>query len=783
MINLSDLNAAQREAVEYAQGPLLIFAGAGSGKTRVITYRVASLILHRAIAPYRILAVTFTNKAANEMRERLQSLVGLHRAREVWVGTFHATCAQILRRYHDVIGIERDFLIYDDSDQRILVNRIVKDLHIDDRRYPVRMLLSRIHSYKQEAIEPENIERNSYIDDVVQRVFQAYEAELRKSNACDFDDLLLHVLRLVETVDSNPHDARSQAAETLRSLFQFVLVDEFQDTNRVQYRIVRALTNTHRNLTVVGDDDQSIYRWRGADIRNIRGFHHDYPEAHVLRLEQNYRSSARIVRAALNVIAKSSSRVEKELWTANDEGRSIVLHSTANERDEAEQIVQQVETWVREGLNFKEIAILYRIHAQSRVLEEAFRVARIPYRIFGGIRFYDRSEIKDILSYLRLIVNPRSDVDVLRIVNVPARGIGATTLEKIQRYAHKHKASLFDVIRAVASGDYFTSDLEIGTAPKKKLQSFVTLVEHWMFTEQNGAKPSKLIELILQESGYIEMLQADKTLKSETQFQNLAEFANSILEYEKHAENTQQIASITGFLERVALMSTSDDTRNVDDCVTLMTVHAAKGLEFEGVILSGLEEDLFPFKPNPLRDDPFLLRAKDLNTQLEESLEEERRLAYVAITRAKTRLALFHAASRTVFGQEQMAIPSRFFQDLSKDDVHVILSAQLISCTGGFNLQSPYSFDSTSQIYIEPPTITSKQPAQLPAASQEYTLEPDDDAIELRPGLAVEHRRYGQGRIVEVLEQNLDPKVIAEFSGWGQVTVLARFLKPISKSY
>ncbi|MFI5303118.1 MAG: ATP-dependent helicase, partial [Polyangiales bacterium] len=437
------LNDAQAAAVAHVDGPLLVFAGAGSGKTRVITYRIANLVARHHVPPYRILSVTFTNKAAGEMRERLDRLLGHELARDLWVGTFHATCARLLRRHHDAVGLKKDFVIYDDADQRSLMNKVVKALGIDDKRFPPRMLLAAIHKHKQEARQPGDVIAKSSVDEAVVKAFTGYEAAMRQASACDFDDLLLHVLRLVELPaperGSDP-DLRHQVGATLRRMFSFVLVDEFQDTNAVQYRLVRALVSEHEsggNLCVVGDDDQSIYRWRGADVRNIRGFSRDFPNAMVVKLEENYRSTKRIVRAALGVISPSRQRVPKNLFTDNEEGSLIEVRSATDERDEASQLARLVDARLREGWSRREMAILYRTHAQSRVLEEELRRARIPYRIVGGLRFFDRAEVKDLLAYLRLVVNPTSDVDLLRILNVPARGIGATTVERVQARANQ----------------------------------------------------------------------------------------------------------------------------------------------------------------------------------------------------------------------------------------------------------------------------------------------------------------------------------------------------------
>ena len=421
-----DLNEPQAGAVMHAKGPLLVFAGAGSGKTRVITYRIANLVSRENVPPWRILAVTFTNKAAGEMRARLDRLCGSELARALWVGTFHATCAKLLRAHGEALGVQPNFVIYDAADQKAVVARALKDLGLDEKRYPARAVLAHIHKHKQEGRGPDEAASHSYVDDVALRLFRTYEERLRAANAVDFEDLILLVARLL---------TETPEGDRIRRRFDYVLVDEFQDTNATQYRFLRELVTPHQNLCVVGDDDQSIYRWRGADVRNIRYFRRDYPNATVVKLEQNYRSSARIVAAALGVISRSNEREPKELWTANGPGELVRVVRARDERDEAAFVVESIRRARADGTDLREIAVFYRIHAQSRVLEEAMRAANLPYQIIGGAKFYERAEIKDVLAYLRILLNPRSDVDLLRVVNVPARGIGQTTVERLAAWA------------------------------------------------------------------------------------------------------------------------------------------------------------------------------------------------------------------------------------------------------------------------------------------------------------------------------------------------------------
>ncbi len=782
------LNEPQADAVAHVEGPLLVFAGAGSGKTRVITYRIANLVATHDVPPYRILAVTFTNKAAQEMRERLRQLLTEPVAKDLWVGTFHATCARILRRHHAAVGLGRDFLIYDDADQRSVVNRIVKDQKIDDKRYPPRMLLSQIHAHKQEGRGPSDVALNNYLDDVVVKVFAAYEANLRASNACDFDDLLLHVLRLVEQPDPDfgdeltfppPElDPAHEAGHAIRKQFRFVLVDEFQDTNSVQYRLVSAIVRDHGNLAVVGDDDQSIYSWRGADVRNIRGFAKDFPKAKVVRLEQNYRSTKKIVRAALAIIAQSRQRVAKDLWTANDDGDAVTIRSANDERDEAAQVAATIGAWLREGWVRKEIAILYRTHAQSRVLEEALRAARLPYRIIGGLRFFDRAEVKDLLSYLRLVVNPKSDVDLARVINVPTRGIGDTTVDRVAAIAQSEKLGLLDAVRTVARGQV---DAGVANAARKKLGSFVELIED-MTARAVDFSPADLAAYALERTGYTASLHADDSSESETRLQNLSELVGSIRDYEDVARAAGETPSVAGFLERTALVTTADDTRGApDDSITMMTVHAAKGLEYRGVFITGLEDELFPNKGFKARDEDDGTVGGDI-----EDLEEERRLAYVAITRARERLILLHASQRTLYGQTRYPRPSRFLRDLPQDDVAHLGRARESSFAprGWANAPTSTPRPAVREPFRHPYETALPKAAARPAPERvpgERFVERDEhvdsgDGEEVRRGSRVKHNKFGVGTVVS-FEEGPEPKIIADFPGRGRLTILRRFLE------
>jgi DNA helicase-2/ATP-dependent DNA helicase PcrA len=551
----SSLNPPQAAAVAHTSGPLLVFAGAGSGKTRVITYRVANLVACAGVPPWKILAVTFTNKAAGEMRSRLSQLLGEETAKDLWVGTFHATCARLLRRHGEAIGLAKNFVIYDSDDQKAVVTRALRELDLDDKRYAPRAVLAKILDAKQELLGPDEMTSRSYVDDAVVRVYRLYEAQLQKANAVDFEDLIGKTVRILE------EDPEGQGA-AIRRRYSHVLVDEFQDTNAAQYRLLRALVRDHRNLCVVGDDDQSIYKWRGADVRNIRGFHHDFPDATVVKLEQNYRSTARIVKAALGVIEKSRERVPKDLWTANTDGAPVEIVAAADERDEAAHVVAVIQEARARGVDPKEIAVFYRVHAQSRVLEEALRAVNVPYQIVGGVRFYERAEVKNALAYLRVLVNPRSDVDLLRVINTPARGIGATTLERLSALATARGLSIYEAIGALDTLEVQSSEEEKAPASKrggllsakKRLCAVRDLLAK--LAEKAGSQaPSETLAEVLEKTGYVAALQAEDSAESEARVENLRELVGSVRDYEAEARAAGEPPSLDGYLERVTLAS------------------------------------------------------------------------------------------------------------------------------------------------------------------------------------------------------------------------------------
>ena len=749
-----ELNEPQASAVAHTRGPLLVFAGAGSGKTRVITYRIANLVACERVAPWRILAVTFTNKAAGEMRARLQKLCGQEVARSLWVGTFHATCAKLLRLHGEAVGVRPNFVIYDAADQKAIVARVLKEMDLDERRYPPRAVLSHIHKHKQEGRGPDEAAADSYVDDVALKIFRAYEQRLRAANAVDFEDLILLVAKLLETTPEG---------DRIRRRYDYVLVDEFQDTNRTQYQFLKSLVRDHGNLCVVGDDDQSIYRWRGADVRNIRGFRKDFPGAAVVKLEQNYRSSKRIVGAALGVIARSSDREPKELWTGNQDGAPVRVVAARDERDEAAFVVDAVRAGRADGVDLREMAVFYRVHAQSRVLEEAMRAANMPYQIVGGTKFYERAEIKDALAYLRVLVNPASDVDLARIVNVPARGIGQTTIERLTAWATAHDRSLFDALAQVGQIE------DLANAAKKKLASFREMLDGLRVQARDWG-PAEVLSAVLEGTGYLQALAKEDTAESDARVENLRELAGSMQDYEAEAAAAGEAPSLAGFLERVTLVSDVDSMQD-GGRVTLMTVHGAKGLEFDRVVLTGMEEEMFPYKG-----------VDAVHPGEREELEEERRLAYVAITRARKELVMTHTQTRQIFGKTRWNRPSRFLGEMPAGvSVHTA-TAGMANAAG-----APSSRYVDRDMGREP-----TRPWRHPLASQvaapeqggryvdhDFFDDRTDDVTEmsLRRGARVKHERFGEGQVVSVASVG-EPAVVAFFPGWGEKKILARFLKP-----
>ena len=786
-LDLASLNEPQRAAVLHDGSPLVVFAGAGSGKTRVITFRIAHLVLERGVPPSGVLAVTFTNKAASEMRERLASLAPAF-SRRLRVGTFHSTCARILRQNADTIGLKRDFTIYDDQDQRAMVKRVLKDLGLDPKRVTPKIVANRINRAKQEVVQPEDMPTDDPISEIVSRVYEAYEARMRKAGALDFGDLIYRLVLAIE--------ADQSLRESLSTRFEHIMVDEFQDTNHAQFRLVRALASMHRNLVVVGDDDQCIYRWRGADRRNILDFRRAFPEAQIIKLEQNYRSTKRILRSAHAVIRRNKEREPKELFTDNDEGGRILVVRTEDERDEARMVARAVQSLQEEGDPLSEMVVFYRVHAQSRVIEETLRSANIPYRIVGGTRFYDRLEVKDLLAYLRVLQNKDDDVSLLRIINTPPRGIGKTTIGRLLELAAQSGSGVYAALHEVENVSVF------GAAAKKKLGAFISLLNE-LDRHRDELALSDLGGTIADLTGYRAMLEKENTPESDARLQNIAELFGSMAAFDEELtarreelaqaverdplfvdeldrEDVAQLASadpLSAFLEGVTLQEEVTQKDALTDRLTLMTVHAAKGLEFPTVFVTGMEEQMFPFKGTDPWEDP-------------EELEEERRLAYVAFTRAEQRLVLSYATRRRIFGQLKNGFASRFLDELPQDDIEQLGQPRKPRAAPAFRADpwdepvrpAPNSFEQVVSDSWE----TAQQASEKTHVS-EGGFEGDSylDVTEgndlyqgggIRKGMRVRHPRFGVGKVLTV-SGGVPPRVTVRFPG-GDKQIVATYLQP-----
>jgi DNA helicase-2/ATP-dependent DNA helicase PcrA len=633
------LNPPQREAVLHGDGPLLILAGAGSGKTRVITYRVAHLIRALGVAPAHILAVTFTNKAAEEMRQRVHTLLGAS-GLPVWISTFHSTCAHLLRREASVARLSPNFVIYDASDQLALIKQCVQELKIDQELYSPQNIRRRISTLKNDLVDPDTFVRDAGdfgLDEKVAQVYPLYQRRLHKNAAVDFDDLLMLTVQMLRR--------QAEVLERYQHRWQYILVDEYQDTNMAQYHLLHLLAARYRNLCVVGDDDQSVYRFRGANVRNILNFERDYGDARVIKLEQNYRSTATILQAATAVISRNQGRKEKTLWTENAPGTAVGYFCAQDEVHEAEAICQNIAGLHRaEGIPYRDMAMFYRTNAQSRVLEDSLRRAQIPYQIVAGLRFYDRQEIKDTLAYLRLLVNPHDMLSLRRIINVPRRGIGQVTWSRLEGLAAEQGLRGLEALEAaLASG-------QLGKAAQAKLQSFFKLIQT-LRAEVNHMGVAEVMREVLTRSGYVDHLEAERTAEAQTRLENLSELVNAADEFDRHTDE----ARLHTFLEQTALISDQDSLTDDSGAVVLMTLHASKGLEFPVVFMTGMENDLFPHSRS------FAEPAQ---------MEEERRLCYVGMTRAQNYLFLTGASRRRVYGMEQNHVPSLFLADIPPECVH-----------------------------------------------------------------------------------------------------------------
>ncbi len=715
---LTGLNEPQRKAVCHTEGPLLILAGAGSGKTRVLTHRIAYL-LQQGVAPWRILAVTFTNKAAQEMRERVLNLVG-PAADSIWVSTFHTACVRILRQEIHELGFDKNFVIFDSQDQLTLIKNILKQMNLSDKNYHPKALLGAISTAKNEMVGPDEYQRKAadHWANVVSDVYLRYQKNLRANNGMDFDDLIMLAVRLFKEVPA--------VLEKYQERFRYILIDEYQDTNHAQYMLVTMLASKYRNLCVVGDDDQSIYSFRSADIRNILEFERDFPETRIIKLEQNYRSTKNILHTANEVIKNNRGRRSKELWTENFEGEKIRTYNAADEREEAWFVAEEISRLAREeGHKYSDFAILYRTNAQSRSFEEAMVQRGLPYRVIGGFRFYERKEIKDLLAYLRLVYNPADRISLGRIINVPKRGIGEASFDRFLYFLDDNNYSIRD-------GFAHLNEIPSLTARAiKPLTEFSRLLEGWI-EKRNQSTVKELTERILLESGYLQELQQEGTIEAQGRLENLDQFLALTLDFEQNSDDR----SLAAFLETVALVADVDNYEADADALVMMTLHSAKGLEFPVVFLVGLEEGLFPHNRA-------LMETREL--------EEERRLCYVGITRARHRLYVTHANMRTVFGSRNVSIPSRFLMEMPKESITIL--------KGPAEGRAGRAVEGRTK---STPSAASIQPKK------------NIDAEEFRPGSKVRHSKWGIGTVITREGAGSEAQLKVAFPGLGiKVLILA----------
>ncbi len=731
------LNAEQREAVFHTEGPLLILAGAGSGKTRVLTHRIAYLIEEKGINPWNILAITFTNKAAGEMRERVDDIVGFG-SESIWVSTFHSTCVRILRRHIDRIGYDNNFTIYDSDDQKTLMKDVCKLLQIDTKTYRERTILSAISSAKDEMVTPEEYELNAYGDFSKKKIAEAYkeyERQLKANNALDFDDLLVKTVQLFQT--------QPEILEYYQDRFRYIMVDEYQDTNTVQFKLISLLAAKYKNLCVVGDDDQSIYKFRGANIQNILSFEKEFEHTKVIKLEQNYRSTSTILDAANAVIKNNVGRKAKSLWTENGEGEKIQFRQFDTAYDEAEYIVGDIRERVDNGkAAYCDHAVLYRTNAQSRLFEEKMITANIPYKIVGGVNFYARKEIKDLLAYLKTIDNGKDDLAVRRIINVPKRGIGLTTVNRITEAAQQRGISFYEAL--------CSADLVPGLGRSiSKLESFAAMIEYFR-KEAEHLSITELMEEILTETGYVEELKAEGEEEAEVRLQNIDEFLNKIAAYEESCE--EELPTLSGFLEEVALVADIDSLDEESDYVVLMTLHSAKGLEFPYVYLAGMEDGIFPSYMTITADDPT-------------EIEEERRLCYVGITRAKKELAMTCARRRMIRGETQYNKMSRFLKEVPPQ----LLSTGKIVEKEELELPKQNAYVQAKQSFQAKPFMISKPVQQFGVKSGE--------GLSYGVGDRVRHMKFGEGTVTAITEGGRDYEVSVDFDSAGTKKMFASFAK------
>ena len=732
------LNEEQKKGVFTTEGPVLLLAGAGSGKTRVLTHRAVYLIEELGVNPYHILAITFTNKAAGEMRERIDDMVG-YGSENIWVSTFHSTCVRILRRFIDHIGFGTNFTIYDTEDQKTIMKDICKRLEIDTKMYKEKSLLAAISSAKDELISPEAYALRAQGDFRKMKeaaVYREYQQVLRKNNALDFDDLIVKTVELFQS--------DMEVLDYYQERFRYIMVDEYQDTNTAQFQLIKLLAGKYKNLCVVGDDDQSIYKFRGANIYNILNFEKEFPNAVTIKLEQNYRSTQNILNAANGVIANNVGRKAKRLWTENEEGEKIAFHQFETGFDEADYVAKDIRSKVREGMyHYGDCAVLYRTNAQSRLFEERFITASIPYKIVGGVNFYSRREIKDLLAYLKTIDNAMDDLAVRRIINVPKRGIGATTLSRVQDYADENSLTFYNALKMAE---------EIGTIGRAsaKIRPFVMLIQS-MRSKLPYISVSELLQEIIEETGYVRELEAENTEEAQQRIENIDELISKAVTYEESEEEP----TLSGFLEEVALVADIDSVDETQDYVVLMTLHSAKGLEFPQVYLAGMEDGLFPGFGAICAENPTA------------EIEEERRLAYVGITRAKERLSISCARMRMIRGETQYNKVSRFVKEIPRE-----LLAGTIQKEKMPDIPKP-SMMAKNAFSAKPMAL---RRTGVPEA-RNFGNSAMKKQLDYAVGDTVSHLKFGTGVVKQIIDGGRDYEVTVDFSGVGVKKMFASFAK------
>lgn len=757
---LEGMNERQKEAVQHTQGPLLIMAGAGSGKTRVLTHRMAYILAEEEVHPWNILAITFTNKAAREMKERVSQLVG-PQAEDMWVSTFHSMCVRILRRDIELLGYQRSFTICDPSEQQTAMKRILKKLDIDSEKYDYRMILNRISQAKNdlEDVEEFNKKYMGYVEQIIGKCYREYQKELAKSMTLDFDDLIMLTVQLFQK--------HPETLQYYQQKFQYIHVDEYQDTNHAQYRLVTMLAKKFKNICVVGDADQSIYGWRGADMSNILEFEKDYQNAKVVLLEQNYRSTKTILQAANHVIENNVNRKVKRLWTENEEGQAITYYRAQSEQDEGRYVLSQIQSLLRDGYHYDDFAILYRTNAQSRVMEENLLKSNIPFRLVGGQRFFERLEIKDLLAYLRLIVNSQDDLSFRRIVNSPKRGIGATSLAKLSDFAEVYQFSLLE-----ASLQTTLSPLSGKAA--KALEKFATTIEE-LRKMQEFLSISEFVEQVIEKTGYLTSLEQQHTMEADARIENIQEFISVAKQFEQdRLEEESEESPLLQFLTDLSLVSDVDSDDGDGRMVTLMTLHAAKGLEFPVVFIIGLEEGIFPSSRSIMEHD---------------DVEEERRLAYVGITRAEQKLFLTNAYSRLLYGRTQTNRPSRFVLEIGEE----LFDSKQQQSYGSTSRQTASfgSKTSSSGSLFDKYREKSQATAYQPKVVQPFSIQPvrkqivaANDGAVWKVGDKVMHKKWNVGTVVKVTGEGTNQEIDVAFAGMGIKRLLASFapIKRIEES-